>query len=79
MTAPNPAESWVTFSYRFDIPPNKAFVSVRDPLGRELTSLPMTNALGQLVFDTRELAKGLYTVSFIANGQVQQLDKLIVR
>jgi hypothetical protein len=78
-TYPNPAENWVTFRYRFDLPPTNAFVTVKDPLGREIASLPMTNAVGQLVFDTRDLANGMYTVSYTAGGRPLKLDKLVVR
>lgn len=78
-TAPNPADAWVTFNYRFTTAQDHAFISVRDPLGRELTILPMKNERGQLVLDTRELAKGLYTVAYLAGDRVLQLDKLIIQ
>jgi len=32
-----------------------------------------------LVLDTRELAKGLYTVQYLDQGQLLQLDKLVLQ
>jgi len=78
-TAPNPAEAWVTFSYKFTLPPNKAFVQVKDATGRSVANLPMLGTEAQLVMDTRALAKGVYTVNYMANGEVLQLDRLILQ
>ena len=51
---------------------------VKDAVGRQIVALPMQNSQGQLVMDTRELAKGLYTVSYTQGGSSLQLDRLIV-
>lgn len=79
LTAPNPAEAWVTFTYTFRTTRERASVSVQDALGREVAVLTMPNEQGQLVLDTRDLGAGLYTVSYINAGVVEQLDKLVVR
>jgi len=79
VTAPNPAEAWVTFAYNFKTLRENASVVVQDALGRQVALLAMPNDQGQLVLDTRELSAGIYTVRYINAGGVEQLDKLIVR
>jgi hypothetical protein len=79
VTAPNPAENWVTFRYRFSELPDRAMVVVRDPIGREVVTMAMNGDRGQLVLDTRELAKGCYTITYTSNGKVDQVDRLIVQ
>ena len=78
-TAPNPANAWVTFSYRLAQPATSGFVLVKDATGRTAAQLALTGAEGQLVLDTRELAKGLYTVQYLDQGQLLQLDKLVLQ
>ena len=78
-TYPNPAESWVTFSYRFIAQPLKAFITVRDAVGKEVATLQINNERGQLVMDTRELAKGMYSVTYSSDGISHQTDKLVVQ
>lgn len=79
VTAPNPAEAWVTFTYAFKTAHESATVLVQDALGRQVAMLPMANEQGQLVLDTREMGAGVYTVSYTNKGRVEQLDKLVVR
>jgi len=76
---PNPASGLVTFTYDLkEQPKEDAFVVVKDAVGRQIVALPMKNSQGQLVMDTRELAKGLYTVRYTQGGRNLQLDRLIV-
>ena len=79
VTAPNPAEAWVSFTYAFRTPRDGASIHVQDAVGREVAMLTMPNEEGQLVLDTRPFSKGGYTVSYVNKGAVEQLDKLIVR
>jgi len=76
---PNPASEQVTFTYSLLAPSDHAFVLVRDAVGRGVSTLPMRNTEGQLVLDTRDLAKGLYTVHYTQDGVVLHLDRLIVQ
>ncbi|MBK9147654.1 MAG: hypothetical protein IPM12_07545 [Flavobacteriales bacterium] len=41
--------------------------------------LAVKQAAGQLVWDTREVAPGLYHVELVVNGQRMQTEKLIVK
>jgi len=78
-TAPNPAQAWVTFTYDLkEQPTENAFVVVKDAVGRQIVALAMPNRQGQLVMDTRELAKGMYTVSYTVASRSVQLDRLIL-
>ncbi|MBP7154909.1 MAG: T9SS type A sorting domain-containing protein [Flavobacteriales bacterium] len=78
-TAPNPAENWVTFNYKLESTPDKAFVLVLDATGRRIAQLPINQVQGQLVMDTRALAKGVYTVYYSNAGANMHQDKLIVQ
>lgn len=78
VTAPNPAEAYVTFTYSFMNTPSDAYVLVQDAVGRAVSRLPMLTTEAQLVLDTRKLARGVYTVSYAAQGEVLKLDKLIL-
>lgn len=77
---PNPTSGLVTFTYDLKEQPKEvAFVVVKDAVGRQIVALPMQNSQGQLVMDTRELAKGMYTVSYIQKGRVIHLDRLLIQ
>ncbi len=78
-TAPNPADAWVSFNYTFKTEPEKAFVIVRDAMGKEVSTIAMRNKQGQLVMDTRQLTKGMYAVSYTRAGTILHVDRLIVR
>lgn len=78
-TAPDPAASWVTFKYTCTKDHVNGAVVVKDATGRVLAQLPMRGMEGQLVFDLRELAQGLYTVEYVNGDAIEQLDKLIVQ
>ena len=78
-TAPNPANSWVTFTYTFRAAPKNAYINVQDAVGKEVAQLTMPNEQGQLVLDTRQLGSGVYTVRYSNAGAVEQVDKLIVQ
>jgi len=76
---PNPATTWATFTVTLTTEPNNAFVVVRDQQGRLMTQLPVNNASMQLVWDTREVAPGMYTVELVNRGSRMHTEKLIVK
>lgn len=75
---PNPATHWAALDYDLLGEPDRAMVVVRDAVGRPVDQLTVGSAQGQLVLDTRPLARGLYTVELINAGQVLHTEKLIV-
>ena len=66
--APNPAAAFVTFSYQLPLRPQKAVLVVRDVMGRVVHQAPVAQQEGQLVWDSRSAASGIYTVE-VRDGQ----------
>ena len=75
---PNPATTWVVFEYRIIEPVKDAYIRVTGIDGRELTKLPITAPEGQPVYDTRQVAKGAYTVELVNAGKTVETGKLMV-
>jgi hypothetical protein len=76
---PNPATTWATFDYTLPMEPQNAWITIMDAQGRSMERLAVKQATGQLVWDTREVAPGLYHVELVVNGQRLQTEKLIVK
>ncbi len=76
---PNPATTWATFDYTLPMEPENAWITIMDAQGRSMERLAVKQAAGQLVWDTREVAPGLYPVELVVNGQRLQSEKLIVK
>jgi hypothetical protein len=76
---PNPATTWATFDYTLPMEPQNAWITIMDAQGRSMERLAVKQAAGQLVWDTREVAPGLYHVELVVNGQRMQTEKLIVK
>jgi hypothetical protein len=76
---PNPANNWVAMSYL--LPGNTGAVSlvVRDAGGRVLHQLNAVGEQGQRVWDTRELAPGIYTVELRREGRVEHTERLVIQ
>ncbi len=76
---PNPANTFATLAFDLKGTPNKAFLSIRDIAGKEIAQLPVTDAMGQTVWDTRSVAPGAYTIELVNAGVIQSVAKLIVK
>ena len=61
---PNPAETYVTFGYKLESAPTKAFLTVKDATGRMIATIPISLIQAQVAYDPRDLAKGLYNDNF---------------
>ncbi|MCU0319401.1 MAG: hypothetical protein MUE88_04925, partial [Flavobacteriales bacterium] len=76
---PNPATTWATFTITLDHEPVNAMVVVRDAQGR-ITHQELVNGPEvQLVWDTRQMAQGLYSVELLEDGKRLQAERLIVQ
>ncbi|MBS1568602.1 MAG: delta-60 repeat domain-containing protein [Bacteroidetes bacterium] len=75
---PNPANTWAVFEYRIVEPVKDAYIRVAGIDGRELTRIPITAPEGQPVYDTRQVAKGAYTVELVNAGKTVEAGKLVV-
>ncbi len=76
---PNPASTWVAFTYDLLSEPKNAAIVVRDGIGREVARHTLRTREGQVLQDTRELAPGAYTVELLDNKARKRVEKLIVR
>jgi hypothetical protein len=52
---------------------------VRDASGRVLHQLNAAGEQGQRVWDTRELAPGIYTVELRREGRVEGTERLVIQ
>jgi hypothetical protein len=77
--APNPAQTWVTLTYSLLEEPANGWVHVKDVTGRSLISERLAGIEGQLVLDTRQLAKGTYTVECTSDEALLKTERLIVQ
>ena len=75
---PNPATVFATFAYTLPRTPGAAWLAVRDITGRELARIPVAQAEGQAVWDTRTVAPGTYTVELMNDGASLGTAKLVV-
>ena len=73
---PNPASTFATFSYKFPLLKSKAAVSISDVTGKIIEQFLIVNRQGQIIWDTRKIANGIYLYqikdenSVLANGKV---------
>lgn len=77
--APNPATSWATFTHALTTEPSNAHVRIVDASGREVANLPFNAAQGQLLWDTREVPAGLYTVELYSAGARLATERLVIQ
>jgi hypothetical protein len=76
---PNPATTWATFTITLDHEPVNAMVVVRDAQGRIMHQELVNGPEVQLVWDTRQMAQGLYSVELLEDGKRLQAERLIVQ
>ncbi len=72
---PNPAKTWVSFDYSITEGSSNALLEIRDAGGRLVYQATLENKLGQHIWDTRNMAPGLYhfvlkTTNGIKSGKV---------
>ena len=76
---PNPASHWAAFSYH--IPGHRAILQlrIRDAQGRVVHTLQAAGEEGQVVWDPRRVAPGLYTVELLRDGHVERTERLVIQ
>ena len=83
---PNPASAWAAFTY--ELPGNGAtlHLRVRDSQGRVLFATPANGEEGQVVWDSRGLGPGVYTVELIParlpdgqEGTMERTERLVIQ
>ncbi|MBL7964926.1 MAG: T9SS type A sorting domain-containing protein [Flavobacteriales bacterium] len=76
---PNPASTWVALDADLRRSPADAFLVIRDITGREVFRTLLVQQQQQLVWDTRTVAPGTYTIVLVNGGQQARTEKLVVR
>lgn len=79
VVSPNPATAWATFDYVLRTAPDNAWIAVMDVQGRTMERMPITNEEGQMVWDTRRVPAGVYTIDLLNKGRRLHTEKLIVK
>jgi hypothetical protein len=76
---PNPGVSDVWLHYA--VPSNRGTVQlrIRDAQGRMTHTLQASGAEGQVVWDTRGIAPGVYTVELFVSGAVERTERLVIQ
>ncbi len=76
---PNPANNWAAVS--FHLPGNTATLQlrIRDASGRAVHTIQASGEEGQVVWDTRGTAPGVYTVELLRDGKVERTERLIIQ
>jgi hypothetical protein len=77
---PNPTDGLVMIEHDLQAQATgRAFIRIKDALGRSLESHQLANEKGQLVIDTRRFDAGMYTVELINGDRMVHLERLIVQ
>lgn len=76
---PNPASTWVVLDYDLLVEPTEAALAIRDLTGREVYRRTLTDRKQEVVWDTRQIAPGSYTVVLLNGGRQLRAEKLIIR
>ena len=79
LLAPNPTQTWAKVTYSLTKEATDGLIEVKDATGRPVLSERLVGKHGQVVLDTRLLAKGAYTVQCRADGVVLITERLIVQ
>ena len=76
---PNPPSHWEAMSYHLPGYNGTVTLVVRDAGGRVLHQLNAAGEQGQRVWDTRELAPGVYTVELWLDAHMAHTERLILQ
>jgi hypothetical protein len=76
---PNPAGSFTVFQFTLPVELKQGVLVVHDALGRELDRLPANGREGQVLWDTRRLQPGTYSVELINDGQRAAVERFVVK
>ena len=75
---PNPATTWVAFNYALPAYADKASLEITDMQGKLIAGIQLTGKIGQKVWDTRKVEKGVYLYT-LKVGTLQKTGKIIIK
>lgn len=76
---PNPADTWMAFTYDLLVEPKQAALVIRDLVGREVYRRELREQQQQVVWDTRQVPPGTYTATLYNNERQLRTEKVIIR
>ena len=76
---PNPAAGHVWLRYALPGHHGQVHLRVRDSQGRVLFATPASGEEGQVVWDSRGVSTGVYTVELIREGTVERTERLVIQ
>lgn len=76
--SPNPARIWVEFSYELFNDNSNGTITVTDINGKEVLNINIENQNGTYLWDTRNIAPGIYVYTLNSTG-VSKSGKLVVK
>ena len=75
---PNPAVDFAAFTYNLLIPEKQAILSITDLTGRVVQEFTLTEAKGQIIWDTRIVNRGIYLYHVKGDYSDQTRGKILV-
>ena len=75
---PNPASSWVAFSYQLPATITNATIIISDMAGKVIKEINIDEGQGQKLWDVRDIESGVYIYS-IKTANISVRDKIIIQ
>jgi len=76
---PNPASAFATVEHHVSTPLKNGYLSFRDLTGREIHRRVMNSSLGQVLWDTRSLAPGVYSVELYNGTELLGSQRIVIK
>jgi uncharacterized delta-60 repeat protein len=76
---PNPGEGQVWMSYALPGHNGPVVLRIRDAQGRVVHTLQAAGEEGQVLWDSRRMAPGVYTVELLRNGMVERTERSVLQ
>jgi len=76
---PNPASAFATVEHHVSTPLKNGYLSFRDLTGREIHRRVLNSSLGQVLWDTRSLAPGVYSVELYNGTELLGSQRIVIK
>ena len=76
---PNPSNQQTWLAYSLPGHSGPVQLRIRDAQGRLAHSIQASGEEGQVVWDTRDVAPGIYTVELLRDGHVERTERLVIQ
>ena len=75
--SPNPANEWTAFHYTLPLGTNSLYIKIINMNGQTITTISVNRYRGQVIWDTRNIAPGVYCFTLI-NEKYSKSGKITV-